>query len=271
PEPAGGFPAHDLSDPEQLLWGLSRDFVHDLWNEPENTAVLVQVYLTHYPTAAQVRTITNAIAMITRVVTGEASFRVLPPEPVRDAQGNRLTSPTTWAIVRLSPPGAHRMVLGRVFSSAELSIMVYPRAISFPDFLVSLGGFTEDHGGEILEAIWAIFNGPRILPLILQYTRVNPIYATYTPEAAAAAIISSLRVSVQTMENGNVVATVYCQSPTSSVHSWRRWRDAVAQVPFRSFFNRTGIARAPSICEGCHGASHPTHLCPYPSLPSWNG
>ncbi|KAH9850866.1 hypothetical protein C2E23DRAFT_860887 [Lenzites betulinus] len=271
PVPEGGYPPHDFGDPEQLLWGLSREFIADLWAQPEGTVVLLQIHGEHYPPAGRVRQITEQLTAAVRVLTSEAGFRIVAPEPQRDARGAQLTSPTTWAAVRLSPQGANTLISRRVISGGPTTFYAYERAIRFPTFLVALGGFTEDEGGEIMEAVWATFNGPQILPVIIRLARTNPALATLSPEDAAAAVISSLIVRVQTMDNGNNIASIYCESPTNSVHMWRRWRDVVAQTPFRSFLNRTGTARTASICAGCHSVSHPTHLCPHPAVPGWNG
>ncbi|KAI9069622.1 hypothetical protein FKP32DRAFT_1671216 [Trametes sanguinea] len=260
PTPPGGFPAHDFPDPEHLTRGMAADRLQALGREDLDGIVLIEVHGVRNPTPAQTRQITDSLTAAISSITAESAFRVVPPET---------NSSSTWAIVRLSPRGVGTVVNRRAWASRPLTFYGYPPRLPIPRFLCVLGGFAHDRDGDILHTVWSTFNGPHILPSILNLVQSNPAYANMSPDEAANAVLSSLEVRVSCLDNGNILAAVYCDSPTASIPRWREWRDAIARVPFRSLFNSTAHARRPTLCDGCHGASHPTHLCPMQDVPGW--
>ncbi|KAI9060723.1 hypothetical protein FKP32DRAFT_1678679 [Trametes sanguinea] len=268
--PEAGFEPHDFPDPEYLLRGMAPDRMQALWAEEDAGTVLLELYGPRTATPGRIRQLTDSITAAIASITGETDFRVVPPELEWHDQVEEVDDSAIFAAVRLTPAGARTLTSQRVWSSPTVTFFAYPRLTPIPTFLCTLGGFAHDRDGDIIHTVWATFNGPRILPAILQLVQTNPAYMDRAPDEAANAVLSSLTVQVSYLDNGNIIAAVYCESPTNSLTRWREWRDLIASTPFRSLFNSTARARRPRLCDGCHSASHPTHLCPLPDLPGWN-
>lgn len=270
PTPPQGWETIHRNDPEEILAGIDPDKLAGLLEEDPDCTVMVQLYGVRNPTPAQIREATESLTTITREVTGETGFKIVPPDPAWNSDGTQRAEPPVWAIVRLSRGGARRLIEGRVWSSQLLTALASARSTSIGRFLFTIGGFTHDDDGDIIRTVWETFNGPQILPSIIRLARGNPALSNLSPEEAASVILASLEVQVSTLDNGNLVAAVFCDSPTATPHLWRQWRDGMLGIKFRSLFNSTATARRPSRCGGCHSASHLTHLCPFPATPGWN-
>lgn len=268
PTPPGGFPEVAWQDPEALFYGLPRPRMVAMLNNATGTRLALQVYNLGFPQPAELRQVTNAIIGALQAVTGELDILAVPPE--RDEGDVRGSQPLTWLILGLSTP-SYRLLLTRgVLSCFTITVFVYAAEIRIPRLLGTIGGFAHDHGNSIFMAVRAVLSGPRVFPHILQLVATNPTYVGTRPEIAARAILSSLQVRVAMLQNGNLIAAVFIDSPTQSVGRWRDWRNVIAALPFPSPLNSTGRFRRHALCAGCHGADHPTHLCPFPDVPGWN-
>lgn len=270
PAPEQGWDPIHRNDPEELLAGIDPEKLPGLWEEKADCTVLAQIYGMRNPSSSQIREVTENLTILTREVTGETGFKIIAPEPAWNADGTPRGDTAVWAIVRLSREGARRLIDGAVWSSALITALTSARTPSIGRFLFNLGGFTHDDDGDIIRTVWETFNGPQILPSIIRLARGNPELSNLSPEEAAGVILASLEVQVSTLDNGNLVAAVFCDSPTASIQLWRQWRDSMLGIRFRSLFNSTATARRATCCAGCHSVSHLTHLCPLPSVPGWN-
>lgn len=269
PAPAQGWDTIHRIDPEELLGGVDPEKLAGLLEEDPNSTVMVRLYGVRHPTPNQVREATENLTTLTREATRETGFKIIPPDASAYSEGTQRGEPPVWAIVRLSRGAAQRFVNGQVFSSQLLSAFTAALDSSPGRFLFNLGGFTHDDDGDIIRTVWETFNGPQILPSIIRLARGNPAFSNMSPEEAASVVLASLEVQVSTLDNGNLVAAVFCDSPTASTPLWRQWRDNMLGIRFRSLFNSTATVRRPSRCGGCHSASHLTHLCPFPAVPGW--
>ncbi|KAH9848338.1 hypothetical protein C2E23DRAFT_708049, partial [Lenzites betulinus] len=271
PTPAGGFPDVVSNEPDTILRGLPGARIAAISDPATGESVAIQAYNIGFPSPRDLRPLSSAITEVIQGFTGELNFLLVPPEiewavpPER-----RLEPPITWIGLGLSRGSIARLVDQRVISTSGVTLFLYRPTASVPRFLFLAGGFAHDHNNSVMHAIWNVFSGPRVLPGILNLAQSNPAYVGMRPEDVARAIIGSLEVRVTTLRNGNIIAAVFCDSPTSSPPRWREWRDSIARLPFPSPFNSTGFARRAGRCHGCHGADHPTYLCPFQDVPGWN-
>ncbi|EIW57010.1 uncharacterized protein TRAVEDRAFT_49819 [Trametes versicolor FP-101664 SS1] len=270
PRPEEGWETIHRNDPEELIAGMCPERLRKLWEEEAARTVLVEFFNIRYPAPHQVRKMTETLTTIIREATHETAFKIIPPEPAWNADGSRRGEPSAWAVVRLTESGAQQLIERRVLSTPIGTVFTNARAPQIPSYLFTLGGFAHDEDGDIIHTVWETFNGPQILPAIIRLVRGNPAFANLSPEEAAGIILSSLEVQVSTLDNGNLVAAVFCDSPTASMSLWRQWRDEMLSIRFQSLFNSTATPRRLTRCVGCHSASHLTHLCPFPSVPGWN-
>ncbi|EIW55532.1 uncharacterized protein TRAVEDRAFT_50018 [Trametes versicolor FP-101664 SS1] len=267
PAPAGGFGPHDFGDPEHLIYGMASDRVEELWQEEPTTTALIEVHGTRHPSPQLIQAQTDLITTVVAAATNETDFRVIGPEAEHPTR--RKYSPSTYALVKLRATAILALVTQRIWSSELITLSVFRRVITLPDFLCLLEGVKQHPELDIARTVWETFNGPHILPALLRYLRANPKYNRMHQEVAANIVLSSLRVHVTALNNGNLVAAIYCTSPAATVAEWRVWRDTILRAPFH-VRDDVVIPSQPSLCGGCHSASHPTDLCPYPGVPDWH-
>lgn len=273
PVPVGGFPEVVRAEPDGLLQGLSPERIEALLNSdcPNGPLVTFQVYNGAAPPPHEVRPIIDAATTVFRQVTGEISPLMVPPERHLPANPEvRVPNPRTWAAIFSNQAAVEAVMSRPAWSSPIGTFLVSRPEIVIGRFILMVGGFSHDRNGSILQAVFMVFSGPVILPIILQLVRTNPRFANVSIEDAARAILGSLEVRVSTLQNGNLIAAVFCDSPTQSIPRWREWRDRLTTLPFPSPLNSTGTARRQGLCAGCHGADHLTHMCPFQDVPGWN-
>lgn len=265
--PPGGFPVIHRANPDGLFTGLTQARGVAL---REENAIIAIVHNLGFPARHEVRPVLSALTSVVQQVSGELNPLVVAPDRDPAAPNNRLESPIAFGIIGLTVEGALRVLARSSWSARALTIHVRRATIEVSPFMFVISDFTHDHNGSILNAVFAVFSGPVVLPLIVHYTQSHPDYANASNEDAARAILASLEVRVSTLENGNIQAAVFCAPPTLVPSSWVAWRARVAACPFTHPLNSTGIVRRIAPCAGCYGEDHPTHLCPFDDVVGWN-
>lgn len=268
--PPGGFPVVHLADPDGLFRGLSR--ARGVALREEKSCFIARLHNFDSSSQHELRQATTIVANIVTQASGEANPLVVAPE--RDSTNgppSRLgPNPLSFAVIGISAEAVLRMLRQSAWSTLIGTIHVFRAVIEPTPFMFVAGGFAHDHNGCILNAIFAVFSGPDVLPYTTQLVQSHPDFVGVPPEDAARTILASLVVRVSTLQNGNLQAAVFCTPPTLTASRWVEWRGRVASRPFPHPLNSTGFARRQAPCAGCHGEDHPTHLCPFPSVPGWN-
>ncbi|KAL1938789.1 hypothetical protein VTO73DRAFT_11169, partial [Trametes versicolor] len=274
PVPVNGFPQVVFGEPDGLFAGLPQARVSALTSSSAEVGpcVVAQVHNLQFPAQHELHNVTEAMAEAVRRITGELNPLIVPPEREyqwTNAQG-RQPVPITWAILGISEEAVQRILSRSVWSSPRITIRVSAPVIAIGRFMFVLGGFAHDRNNSILNAVFGVFSGAGVLPQILDLVRTNPRFTNITPETAARAILASLEVRVSTLRNGNILAVIFCDPPTELFPRWRVWRNHVADLPYPSTLNSTGLIRRAAPCAGCHSADHAMHLCPFQDVPGWN-
>lgn len=268
--PDGGFPEVLFAEPDGLFAGLPRDRINAICGGDIGPAIILHVHNSTFPPQHDLRPLTSSIEGAIRQITGELNPLVVPPEREWTPGGDRRVNPFAWMVLGISEESAALVLTRPVWSATEITMHVATPHVRINRFLFVLGGFAHDRNHSILNAVWAVFTGPVVLPTILRLVQTHPDHAASTPEEAARAILASLEVRVSTLQNGNIIAAVFCDPPTLSIARWREWRNTITNLPFPNPMNSTGFVRRPAPCAGCHGCDHPTHLCPFQDVPGWN-
>lgn len=266
--PPGGFPTVYLADPDGLFRGMSP--ARGVALRGETACFIARIHNLNSMTQQEARQAAAAIATIVTHKTGERNPLVVAPE--RDTTGgpNVRHNALSFGVLGISVQSVLHMLRQTTWSTTIGTLHVYRAAIEVSPFMFVVGGFDHDHNGSILNAVFAVFSGPDVLPHIIQLVQTHPTYRNVPPEEAARSILASLVVRVSTLQNGNLLAAVFCDPPTLSPARWVEWRARVAALPFPHPLNSTGHARRAPPCAACHGEDHPTHLCPFQYVPGWN-
>ncbi|KAH9849657.1 hypothetical protein C2E23DRAFT_736958 [Lenzites betulinus] len=269
PTPTGGFPEIHHARPESLTEELAQRRVNDLWKQEQGRVALIHVVNVGYPSPSQKAALTVEITGLIRAQTGETNFVVIAPEPEWVEPPARRGTPRTWAALGLDVTSVANLVEKRILSSDWVSIIVYERKLVIPRYLFTLTGFTNNYDDNISAAVQETFASDPVLTSIIELTSEHPGLTDLAPDEAAALILSTLTVRIDKLNNGNLHAAVFCDSPTTSSSRWLEWRRNLMTLPFESQYNPTATARPLELCGCCHSADHVTHMCRLPSTPGW--
>ncbi|KAI0720601.1 hypothetical protein C8T65DRAFT_735925 [Cerioporus squamosus] len=269
--PLSGSPPIHFDDPETLIKGLASERVHVIFRQPQGSLVLIKIFNGGTPRASNVKHQSDVLAESVTAATGAENFIVVPPAQACGQELSLQDQPTTWIILRLEPEKARMLIEQRVWSSKKVSFLAFNRDLRFDRFIGRVGYYTHNVDGNIETSIRKTFEGPLILPSIKSLVASHPGIAPVNVDATVLRVLDSIRVEVVTYPNGNIVAKVYCDSPTQSIDSWRLWVAYVHTVPMWSDLNPTGSFLRPIRCAGCSAADHPTFSCPVALIPGWNG
>ncbi|RDX45082.1 hypothetical protein OH76DRAFT_1420964 [Lentinus brumalis] len=270
--PTGGFPRIYRDDPEARIRGMAVEWIQEIWSDRPNTVVLLDIYnYRHTEDDSYNRRISEAIRGRFEQLTGEQDFDVVPPkaDPATNLRSRNL--PTTWAIRGLSPGAVATATRQGVWSFNDISFFAFPRAAQMTSWICMLEGFLDGNEAKIRAAILRVLNEDGMNSWLASMVATNPDFLDGTVDEGVQAILDSVRVEPMQMGNGNYVVNVYIRPPTRDIREWRRWAADLRSRRYRSFANGTGRVRQATQCSGCHGVSHPTHICPYPRLRGWNG
>ncbi len=271
-EPTEGFPRIHCDDPETRIRGMAMEWVEEIWSDPPNTTVLVDIFnYQNREDDAYNRRISETLRAYLERISGESGFDVVPPEADTRPNVRARDLPTMWAIRGLSPDGVARATRTHVWSFPGLSFFTFPRATTMPHWVCMLEGFLDGNVERILRAVKRELTEREMVKWIARMVRSNPSFHGYTTAEAIHAIISSARVEVIQMGNGNYLANVFIRPPTRDVHEWRDWVAELRSRRYRTFANGTGRVRHVVLCSGCRSVCHLSHICPFPRLRGWNG
>ncbi|KAI0690134.1 hypothetical protein C8T65DRAFT_588170 [Cerioporus squamosus] len=270
--PNGGFPTVHRDDPESFLQGMAREWTREIWSDPPNSDVLVEVYNYHYSEEdSHNRRIADGLHRHLEQISGESDFDVVPPELEEGLRARTRDLPSVWAIRGLTQRGVARATARGAWSFPSLSFLVFPRAAVIPSWLFMLEGFLSNDEFKIRAAILRVLSEEEMAAWLERMVSSNPEFARWPLERAIRVIVRSLRVETLQLSNGNYVTNIFMRSPTRDVREWRRWVTELRTRRYRSFAIGTGRVRHITACAGCRGVSHPTHLCPFPRVRGWNG
>ncbi|TFK80380.1 hypothetical protein K466DRAFT_569690 [Polyporus arcularius HHB13444] len=271
--PSGGFPRVHRDDPETATRGMATEWIREIWADPANSTVLIEVYNYRYSEDDELnRRISDCLRWAFEQLSGDCSFDVVPPEPADGVTRRSRDRPTLWAIRGLPARTVARVVAQGVWSFNAITFIATPRAVTLPSWLFMLEGYLNDNTEKIRNAILRVLTEDGMWEWIAQMTSTNPDFAGMTADEAVADVLDSIRVDTFQLTNGNHIANVrVLRSPTRSMREWRRWVAALRARRYPSFANGTGRVRYIAPCSGCRSVSHLTHLCPYPLTRGWNG
>ncbi len=270
--PEGGFPTVHRDDPETLIRGMADEWVREMWRDPPSTSVAVDVFNYRFSEDdAHNRQVADALQWALQQITGETDFDVVPPEQDTDRRLRARDLPTVWMIRGLSTRGTARALAQRTWSFKRISFFTALRSASIPSWLFTLEGYLRGDERKIRAAVLRALGDRERASWITELVASNPDFDGVPLEEAVEIIHASVRVEVMQLGNGNYIANVFVRPPTRDPRLWRQWVAELRSRRYPSFAIGTGRVRYIAQCIGCHGVSHPVHLCPYARIRGWNG
>ncbi|GBE85931.1 hypothetical protein SCP_0804550 [Sparassis crispa] len=162
------------------------------------------------------------------------------------------------------------MVAQFCYSTPKITFFVHKISWDFPTFLATFEGFSNLSHEQIVELIQRHFADNATLNTLIHLVGADNDGRVRIQRTLNSLTIKFLDIKVR---GGlpSLAVNVYADSPSDELQTWELWCTYVTQLTFPTAFHGTGKARPNFHCTGCHGCDHPRGLCPFASLPGWNG
>ncbi|TFK79151.1 hypothetical protein K466DRAFT_606365 [Polyporus arcularius HHB13444] len=260
-----------FDDPETLIRGQSSLWTRVIWGSA-SPIVLFTVFNYKYTRDGAInKHIQLSVTALTKYLTGEQKFYVVPPDPDTTLALKGRDLPFVWVIRGLTESGAKTMTSLRAISTRAVSIITYPRAIGNPRWVCGLVNFLTRDVESIREAVLQVLREESMLRLLEDLTRNSRQLANIPQHRRVEYVINSLRIRITEAEDEDFVANVYLFPPTDDTRRWREWADRMRRCSYNVFLNGTGSARKIFWCAGCRGVDHEAGECRFPLMEGWKG
>ncbi|TFK80200.1 hypothetical protein K466DRAFT_605538 [Polyporus arcularius HHB13444] len=191
-EPEGGFPVIHRDDPEAGLRGMATDWIREMWTDPPNSVVLVDVFNYRYSEDdAYNRRVEENLRRAFEFISDESGFDVVPPEPEDGARTRARNLPTLWAIRGLTPDGVARALERRTWSFPSISFHTSPRSTPIPRWIMMLEGFLNDNERNIRAAILRVLEEPDMRRWLERMVSSNPDFTGWQVDRAVCAVMQT--------------------------------------------------------------------------------
>ncbi|KAH8994401.1 hypothetical protein EDB86DRAFT_3078260 [Lactarius hatsudake] len=267
---------HD-EDPATLLEGLDRGQIKS-WLDLTTGKVLARPFdnVANYQPNQQ--RVAKTLMAAAKEITGAATVTVAPPN--RDRSGPRQQGkrhPITFLIHGLSRRDVETLLERGVWSSKEITFQVAPINISRPKFLFTLSGLATQKEEDIAPILTTTWNDPITNALLQKLARKAPEPRQNNVMSKLVKFLESTviqRLDIKT-EGGkdDTHFNIYADGDIiEDDESWLELRKHLRSRQYKSnLFGEGTATKEDYICGLCHAHDHPRGLCPFPTIPRWNG
>lgn len=182
--------------------------------------------------------------------------------------------PHCFLLVGITEDEHERLMSQQLWSFPHITFQVLEFDFTIPYLIHTIKGISA-RDGSAKQAVLDAFHKPQALRDILRLAANNPAFAGVPQVDILEYILASIKVeSVDCKQAGGIrqdVVNILIASPTAIVHEWLGWQGRVRGYEY--FAPLDGLAKPAGgwKCNACHGAGHPTGLCPCLQVPGWNG
>ena len=187
-------------------------------------------------------------------------------------------TPTSFLIYNITQEQAAFLLERKVWSSRAITFRVAPFEFTCPSFLFAIKELSTLQPKDVYPIVKSVWESEATRVFV--ETLIND-----TPDDEKEKTIHDIRLLLSSMslerldikEVGNNLClrfNVYtdCNNFTKD-KIWERLRTFLREAVYISPMEAlpASTVKIPFICTCCHGVDHPRGLCPFPSLPGWNG
>lgn len=213
--------------------------------------------------------LTRAVAFILR----RDDFEIAAPNP-EEPTLKKNAPPFCFLLTEITQDEYTRLLRQEVWSFLYVTFQVLEYAFSMPALIHSIRGISTKNGNAE-RAVWNAFQQPQFQDQLLHYAAPNPIFRDMSNDEIINTILSSLQVcALDVKSTGGIkqdVVNMYMMSPTLLANEWLGFKELVQNLTFFDPKDGTATPANKMECRTCHGADHPAGLCPFLSVPDWNG
>ncbi len=259
------------SDPEEMYAGMSMEWMKAIWGD-DKPSVLFTVFNYRFTKNRETNChIETCVTSLTRQLTGETDFHVVPPDPEWRQELRPRELPYLWVIRGLSEEAAWEMVKAHVISTRGVSIITHPKTIGNPRFVCGLAGFLRPDVKTTKVAVLSILESAGMKKRLADLVRSSDRLGHLPIDKRVERVIESLDIRFMATKEDGYVANVYILPPTDDMDEWREWAEEMRACRFNVFLNGTGTARRAFWCGGCRGVDHEDQECPFTRMRGWKG
>ncbi|KAG1870489.1 hypothetical protein C8R48DRAFT_770940 [Suillus tomentosus] len=279
PTPIGGFPRVHMSHSAQIFDHLDNKVLL-AWFQVDHPKFMIRVF-DHtgkdiFERAAviaeRVRASINTVANF--VHQGAPPVRVSPPQP----QGGRNSKdfPVGYLVHNVSEETKELILGQRIWSAADITYEALPFNCSqTPELLFCLSGFTTSDTTIIRKTVADVWAKDENRGFINDIFSMSEICEEELVYKATRDLIRSIRVEhLDFKVTGGLSVprfNIFAVSPSNDAKTWTDLRGFLHILDYPTDLDGCGAAVALSPCPICHSLAHPRGLCPFPSVPKWNG
>lgn len=278
PTPLGGFPLIHMSHSAQIFDHLDNKVLL-AWFQVEHPKFVVRVFdctgrdVSEKAAILAERIRANIAVVANFIHQGAQPVRVSPPQPQGRKDAKEL--PLSFLIHNISLEARDLIVSQRIWSTSDITFEARPfSCYRPPDLLFCITGFTTSDTDIITKTvadIWAYEDNRAQINDILSMSEI--------PEekvhVATWDLIRSIHVERLDFKIAGGLPVprfnIFAHSPTCDAKAWTELRSFLRILEYPTGLDGCGAAVALTPCPICHSIAHPRGLCPFPSVPQWNG
>lgn len=279
PRPASGWPSISWGDPLGPFDNLSLDVIHDWLSNDVGQAVGLIWYDHGCPKAEKTMDRVAHVQFMLKAITGVDDFEVAVPQPMNPLTFNRdgetKQSPFLHLVYNI-PRGLKHFLLERFcFSTPAWTIFFVPMEVRSPSLLLSLKNFSTRKEDLLRSHIIKTWEASALLDVLTPIFASDPNLQGADPQAYTTNFIHSVRVNVlDTKSSGDMAdptVNIFATPVTNRIDLWRVVKNFLAGLNYRHMRLGNPTIAENMKCSGCHANDHPRGLCPFPTVPGWNG
>ncbi|EIW54199.1 uncharacterized protein TRAVEDRAFT_23373 [Trametes versicolor FP-101664 SS1] len=191
-----------------------------------------------------------------------------------DAPGKPLA--LIWMLYDCSDNEVAILAQQLAWPTPDLTAFVHTVFVGIPDHLITYTGFKIPYDVTIKKGVTATFlqDDPfRALVKLLKLEHGDRPGVDYA--AMARAVIQGIRVKSYRVGKpdgpGEIVASVYCDPPTTNAGAWYTWQCTLFNTTVKTDLNEVAVPRDPVRCRDCQGGDHDERNCPFEEVEGWFG
>jgi hypothetical protein len=274
PKPEGGFPVVYGRNSTHAFDNIDLVQITDWMNLPGPRVFIQPLSHGFYPPAIA-QEIVGVLQSTVKDIFACEKVKVTAPM-ASSAPTNVDHAPYTYLMRNIPAEVATTLINQQCWATEKIGFMVYTAEAIMPQYLGAVEGLnaTDDEDvGVIRDLIARTLYDSEVGPIIAEISEHDPSLAYLEAPERAATVMKTLRIRMINIraQGGTLrpIANIYINCPFESDTDWTRLVEAVAQTKFKHSLLGTGTIHRGWMCTICHGADHPSGLCPFPSIPGW--
>ncbi|KAL1945538.1 hypothetical protein VTO73DRAFT_2389 [Trametes versicolor] len=271
PRPVEGFPERVTHGPLDMTRHHDASVLEDFSRQPYGTVCAFEIFhQPHLISKAMVRVYYFHLFDMLVDITGETTFELIGP-PANGAI-SKWDRPTLWLAKKFSTNAVRILCTYWAWSGEHLSFLATVKLDDIPKYAFTIEELLYSDANPInIEELHCLVQATIRDSIVTFFS--SPDYARL--QAHANAIAGAAEVKLQNYgphngRQGKIVVIVSCPPPTMNPVEWTNWRDHLRTYEYSTATNGNPRLRRIARCDGCHGADHPTHLCPFKRVPRWH-